>query len=72
MHANSIVYYFNSLAATEYQSRERQRAEVLPTRSVDLNLARPFKAGKDERSVHVAYRRVKTRQIQLSLRDKAG
>jgi hypothetical protein len=54
MHANSIVYYFNSLAATEYQSREGQRAEVLPTRSVDLNLARPFKAGKDDGSVHVA------------------
>ena len=33
---------------------EGRSERVLSTRSVDVNLARPFKAGKGGRSIHVA------------------
>jgi len=37
-----------------------------------MNLVLPFKAGKGERSIDVAQRRLKRVRIQSSLRDQTG
>jgi hypothetical protein len=46
--------------------------QVLSTRSVDVNLARSFKAGEMANEVFIAQRRLKLVRIQLALCDKAG